>query len=181
MKELARTTPPDQMAIKPTFTESKAMADLTRTDSGRRRHILEQIGSSGSHVQKPLERLFRLNRSATTSDLNEEEIAHKRLEIPSMRETIPQACLEIASKHSSSSRRYTKITIDPIIYKIKNPSTLQVNFEKSEAEGNAFQADVEKSKEKGKSYNWLSRKLQSNADLVQKDIEPTLSLVRRGS
>ncbi|KAI4264888.1 MAG: hypothetical protein L6R42_000002 [Xanthoria sp. 1 TBL-2021] len=145
LKELARTTSPDPMAIKPTFTER----------------------SSGSHVQKPLERLFRLSRSTTTSDLNDEKISGESLEMASMRETIPQACLEMATKHSSGGRSYTKIAINPKMYTVRNPSTLQVNFEKSKAEGKspiAFQARVKKSEEKGKSHDWLSRKSQSNAD-----------------
>lgn len=49
----------------------------------------------------------------------------------------------------NSSRRYTSIAISQKMYKMKNPSILQVHFEKSEAEGKnpiAIQADVGNSK-----------------------------------
>ncbi|KAI4283813.1 MAG: hypothetical protein L6R38_001929, partial [Xanthoria sp. 2 TBL-2021] len=137
LKELARTTPPNQMAIKPTFTEGKATADLTRSDSGRRRRILEQTGGGGSHAQKPLKRLFRLNRSATTSDLSGE--------------SIPRGSMEVASKHSSGGRKYLKIAINPKMYDLENPSTYKVNFEDLNA--------------KGKSHKWIYRKSQPRADL----------------
>ena len=132
LKELARTTPPDDMATKPTFIEKKATADLTRTDSGHRRRLLEQIGGSGGHAQRPLKRLFRLNRSATASDLSGE--------------SIPRGSMEIASKHSSGGRKYLKIAINPKIYDLENPSTYKVNFEDLNA--------------KGKSHRWIQRRSQ---------------------
>ncbi|KAL8850244.1 MAG: hypothetical protein Q9221_004843 [Calogaya cf. arnoldii] len=136
LKQLARTTPPDQTLTQPTFTENKATADLIRTDSGRRRRILEQIGASGSHTQKPLKRLFRLNRSATTSDLSGEGI--------------PRGSMEIASKHSSGGRKYLKIAINPKMYDLENPSTYKVNCEDLKA--------------KGRSHKWIYRKSQPSAD-----------------
>ena len=132
LKELARTTPPDDMATKPTFIEKKVTADLTRTDSGHRRRLLEQIGGSGGHAQRPLKRLFRLNRSATASDLSGE--------------SIPRGSMEIASKHSSGGRKYLKIAINPKIYDLENPSTYKVNFEDLNA--------------KGKSHRWIQRRSQ---------------------
>ena len=137
LKELARTTPPDDMATKPTFIEKKPPADLTRTDSGRRRRLLEQIGGSGGHAQRPLKRLFRLNRSATTSDLSGE--------------SIPRGSMEVASKHSSGGRKYLKIAINPKIYDLENPSTYKVNFEDLKA--------------KGKSHKWIQRRSQPRAGL----------------
>lgn len=137
LKELARTTPPDDMATKPTFIEKKPTADLTRTDSGRRRRLLEQIGGSGGHAQRPLKRLFRLNRSATSSDLSGE--------------SIPRGSMEVASKHSSGGRKYLKIAINPKIYDLENPSTYKVNFEDLNA--------------KGKSHKWIQRRSQPRAGL----------------
>ncbi|KAL8751281.1 MAG: hypothetical protein Q9199_006529, partial [Rusavskia elegans] len=136
LKELARTTPPDEMATKPTFTERKATADLTRSDSGRRRRIREQIGGGGSHPQTPLKRLFRLNRSATTSDLSGE--------------SRPRGSMEVASKHSSGGRKYLKIAINPKMYDLENPSTYKVNFEDLSA--------------KGKSHKWIYRKSRADLD-----------------
>ncbi|KAL9636222.1 MAG: hypothetical protein Q9204_002344 [Flavoplaca sp. TL-2023a] len=153
LKELARTSPPDQMVTKPTFTERKAMADLTRTHSGRRRRILEQIGGGGDHAQKPLRRLFRLNRSATTSDLKGEGATGRSVELTADGEELARAreCLRIASKHSSGGYKYTKIAISPKMYKNQTPSTYQVNFLESKA--------------KGKSHNWIYRKSQPDANL----------------
>ena len=153
LKELARTSPPDQMATKPTFTERKAMADLTRSHSGRRRRILEQIGGGGGHAQKPLRRLFRLNRSATTSDLKGEGATGRSVELTAKGEELARAreCLRIASKHSSGGYKYTKIAISPKMYKNQTPSTYQVNFLESKA--------------KGKSHNWIYRKSQPDANL----------------
>ncbi|KAI4273043.1 MAG: hypothetical protein LQ337_004887, partial [Flavoplaca oasis] len=153
LKELARTTPPDQMATKPTFTERKAMADLTRTDSGRRRRILEQIGGGGGvHAQKSLRRLFRLNRSATTSDLKGVGATRRSVDLTAKEEELARAreCLRIASKHSSGGYKYSKIAISPKMYKNKTPSTYQVNFLES--------------KVKGKSHNWIYRKSQPDAN-----------------
>ncbi|KAL8817497.1 MAG: hypothetical protein Q9223_003675, partial [Gallowayella weberi] len=124
LREFARTSPPDQMAIKPTFPEGKAITELARTDSARRRRLLEHIGGNGSHgglPSKPLKRLFRLTRSATTSDL--------------AGEIVPRASMEIASKHSSGGRKYMKIAINPKMYELKNPSTYKVNFKESKVKG----------------------------------------------
>ncbi|KAI4111818.1 MAG: hypothetical protein LQ339_000277 [Xanthoria mediterranea] len=137
LKELARTTPPDDMATKPMFIEKKPTADLIRTDSGRRRRLLEQIGGSGGHAQRPLKRLFRLNRSATTSDLSGQSTA--------------RGSLDVASKHSSGGRTYLKITIPPKMYKLRNQSTYKVNFEDLNT--------------KGKSHKWIQRRSQPRAGL----------------
>ncbi|KAL8732362.1 MAG: hypothetical protein Q9166_002760 [cf. Caloplaca sp. 2 TL-2023] len=131
LKELAWTSPPNGTATKPTFPEGKATA------SGGRRGILEQIGANGSVPSEPLKRLFRLNRSATTSDLT--------------REDIPRRCMEIASKHSSGGRKYMEIVMNPKLYDLKNPSTYKVNFEEV--------------KPKGKSRKWIYRKSQARTDL----------------
>ncbi|KAL8784093.1 MAG: hypothetical protein Q9213_004152 [Squamulea squamosa] len=136
------------MSTTPTFLEGKTNTDLGRTDSGRRRRILEQIGGNGSHAQKPLKRLFRLNRSVTTSDLNGE--------------TLPRGSMEIASKHSSDGRKYMKIAINPKMYdsyvasnpkmyELQNPSTYKLNFEDLKA--------------KGKPLKWIYRKSAARADL----------------
>ncbi|KAL8998977.1 MAG: hypothetical protein Q9169_002083 [Polycauliona sp. 2 TL-2023] len=136
LKELARTAPPDRMATKPSFTSSKA-TDLVRADSGRRRRILEQIGGSDSHPQKPLRRLFRLDRSATTSDLSGNGI--------------PRGSMEITTKHSSSGRKYLKIAINPKMYELDNPSTYKINYEDLKA--------------KSKPPKWIYRKSQTKTDV----------------
>ncbi|KAL8670961.1 MAG: hypothetical protein Q9168_004528, partial [Polycauliona sp. 1 TL-2023] len=121
LKELARTRPPDGVASKPSVSGSQATVDLIRTDSGRRRRLLEQIGRSDSHPAKPLRRLFRLNRSATTSDLSGKDI--------------PRGSIEIASKHSSSGRKYLKIAINPKMYELDNPSAYKINCVDLKARG----------------------------------------------
>ncbi|KAL8905486.1 MAG: hypothetical protein Q9171_006640 [Xanthocarpia ochracea] len=134
--EFARTTPPNHLSTKPTFPEGKATTDLTRTDSGRRRRILENIGGNGSHPQKPLKKLFGLSRSVTTSDLSGQ--------------SIPRGSMDVASKHSSGGRKYMKIAINPKMYEFDNPSTYKVNFKETRT--------------KGKTHRWIYRISQPRPD-----------------
>ncbi|KAL8859809.1 MAG: hypothetical protein Q9178_003641 [Gyalolechia marmorata] len=134
--EFARTTPPGHLSTKPTFPEGKATTDLTRTDSGHRRRILENIGGNGSHPQKPLKRLLGLSRSVTTSDLSGQ--------------SIPRGSMDVASKHSSGGRKYMKIAVNPKMYEFDNPSTYKVNFKET--------------KTKGKSSRWIYRISQPRPD-----------------
>lgn len=115
LKDFARTTPPDRVLSQPTI-ERKSMAGLSRTDSGRRRRILESIADSDSLPSKQLRRLlYRLNRSATTSDLTQNNL--------------PRGSIEIASKESSGGRKYMKIAVNSKLYESENPSTYKVNFQ----------------------------------------------------
>ncbi|KAL8831971.1 MAG: hypothetical protein Q9170_005065 [Blastenia crenularia] len=123
LKELARSTPPVRIAPSPVLQHVPATG-LSRTDSGRRRRILEHIAESGNLPAKPFKRLlFRLNRSATTPDL--------------CQDSIPRGSIEVASKESSSGRRYMKIALNPKIYGSENPSTYKVNFQDLNAKGEA--------------------------------------------
>ncbi|KAL8943073.1 MAG: hypothetical protein Q9211_001126, partial [Gyalolechia sp. 1 TL-2023] len=137
LKEFARTTPPDDPSS-PSILGHQSIASLSRTDSGRRRRILEHFADSGNRPSKPLKRLlYRLNRSATTSDLTEH--------------TIPRGSIAVASKESSSGRKYKKIAFNPKLYESANPSTYQVNFQDSKA--------------KGEAPKWIRRKSKQRAEL----------------
>ncbi|KAI4190951.1 MAG: hypothetical protein L6R41_000471 [Letrouitia leprolyta] len=117
LREFARTTPPSSLSPLPNSGLPSA-ASLSRTDSGRRRRILEHIAHSGNLPSKSFKRLlFRLNRSATTSDLT--------------RDTVAQGSIDIARKRSSSGRKYKKIAFNPKIYETTglNLSTYNVNKE----------------------------------------------------
>lgn len=92
------------------------MAGLSRTDSGRRRRILESIAGSDSLTSKPLKRLlYRLNRSATAADLSPGNV--------------PRGSIDVTSKQSSGGRKYMKIALNPSLYDSANPSTYKVNFQ----------------------------------------------------
>ncbi|KAI4236350.1 MAG: hypothetical protein L6R40_006189 [Gallowayella cf. fulva] len=143
LEEFARTTPPDPMANKPTFPNGKAATELARTDSGRRRGILEHMsgtGGAGGLPPKPIKRLFRMNRSVTSSDVGGEQMSRGSMDGKYMK-NIPRGSMEIASKHSSGGRKYMKIAVNPRMYRLDNPSTYKVNF-------------------KDKSHKWIHRNSQ---------------------
>ncbi|KAL9003225.1 MAG: hypothetical protein Q9188_003887 [Gyalolechia gomerana] len=139
LKEFARTTPPAHPSPQPIFGHPLT-ASLSRTDSGRRRRILEHIADSGNLPSKPLKRLlYRLNRSATTSDLT--------------LDTLARGGIEVASKESSSGRKYKKIAFNPKLYESDNSSTYKVNFQDLKAKGEAQKWIRRKSKQRGELEN----------------------------
>ncbi|KAI4092442.1 MAG: hypothetical protein LQ344_003508 [Seirophora lacunosa] len=119
LKSLARTSPPDRVVSQNPIGQHP-MVGLSRTDTGRRRRILQPIGDSESRRSKPLKRLlYRLNKSATTSDLTPNDKS---------RESI-----EILSKQSSGGRKYMKIALNPKLYESEQLSTYKVNFQERKA------------------------------------------------
>ncbi|KAL8759692.1 MAG: hypothetical protein Q9184_003541 [Pyrenodesmia sp. 2 TL-2023] len=115
LKDFARSLPPDGIASQASI-EGKSMAGLSRTDSGRRRRILESFAGSDSLPSKPLKRLlYRWNRSATAADLS-----------PGI---VPRGSVDVTSKQSSGGRKYMKIALNPSLYESANPSTYKVNFQ----------------------------------------------------
>ncbi|KAI4254232.1 MAG: hypothetical protein LQ352_003215 [Teloschistes flavicans] len=120
LKEVARTTPPNDTSPRPVLPRT-SMTALSRTDSGRRRRLLDHISGSDSVPSKPLRRLLGLGRSVTTSDLS--------------RDSIPRGSIEVAAKRSSGGRKYMKIAVNPKLYGSENVSTQKVNFKTSKAKG----------------------------------------------
>ncbi|KAL8972314.1 MAG: hypothetical protein Q9183_000620 [Haloplaca sp. 2 TL-2023] len=127
LKLFAQSAPPDHISSQPIFNRASLTA-LSRTDSGRRRRILEHISASGSLPSKPLQRLLGLTRSATTSDLSQDNI--------------PRGSVEIVSRETSRGRKYMKIALNPDLYESGNQSTNRVN----------------ELKVKGEKHRWVDRK-----------------------
>ncbi|KAL8654360.1 MAG: hypothetical protein Q9210_001555 [Variospora velana] len=118
LKDFAQTSPPNRVVSQPVI-ERNPMHGLSRTDSGRRRRILESIADSDSRRSKPLKRLlYRLNKPATTSDLTPISVSKRSI--------------EIASKQSSGGRKYMKIVFDPKLYTSNHPSAYKINFQELE-------------------------------------------------
>ncbi|KAL9018850.1 MAG: hypothetical protein Q9185_003868 [Variospora sp. 1 TL-2023] len=118
LKDFAQTSPPNRV-VSPPVIEQTPLHGLSRTDSGRRRRILESIADSDSRRSKPLKRLlYRLNKPATTSDLTPISMSRRSI--------------EIASKQSSGGRKYMKIVLDPKLYTSNHPSAYKINFQELE-------------------------------------------------
>ena len=135
LKEFARTTPPEHVSSQPIHGDTST-AHSCQTDSERRLRVLKHITDSRSLPSKPLGRLlYRLSRSATTSDLSHDGI--------------PRGSIEIASKKSSGGRKYMKIALNPKFYESENPSTYKINFQEVKAKGEAQKWIRHKSKTQG--------------------------------
>ncbi|KAL8873736.1 MAG: hypothetical protein Q9174_000843 [Haloplaca sp. 1 TL-2023] len=134
LKLFAQTAPPDHISLQPILNRA-SMTALSRTDSGRRRRILQHISASGSLPSKPLQRLLGLTRSTTTSDLSQENI--------------PRGSVEIVSRETSRGRKYMKIALNPKLYESENQSTNRVN----------------ELKVKGDKHRWVDRKARPRTKL----------------